>query len=141
MSVVKPNNSELIELYKAAVSLYQHEDELNWKKIQMLIYANSIMGAGLGLMDKASKDLIVILCYAGMALSLSFFITLFFGVLYLQNRKKKVMEFEKLFLSPDIPKIVHGHKRIYHISLTTLVLLFLPLLFSIFWFAVLEITK
>jgi len=45
----KGDSNEILMLqYEQAVSLYQHEDSLNWQKVQNAVYINAALAAVIG---------------------------------------------------------------------------------------------
>ncbi len=134
------NETNKIELYKAALELYKHEDKLNWNKVSMLLSANSLLFIGLGLVKESYNELKIILSSAGAIISFCFFVTIFFGVKYLQHRKEKVEVIEKEIYSDDNIRIFQNNKKFLKVSPTTLVLISLPMIFLIFWILVLYLS-
>ncbi len=86
----------LIHQFYVAASLYLHEDQLNWQKLHHLLYVNVGLGAvagfalenDAGLVTGLGADTIFLLLGAiGILVAFAFGIALWFGTLYLQNRK------------------------------------------------------
>lgn len=93
----------LIHEFYVASSLYLHEDQLNWQKLHHLLYVNVGLGAvaGFALENGAgpvavlgSEAVFVLLGVIGILVALAFGTALWFGTLYLQNRKAALAALE-----------------------------------------------
>ena len=127
--------------YAIAVDLYKHEDDLNWKKLHNLFY---VTGALLFILSMISDSIetfpndidpsiLGILSMAGVLISSSFAIAIRSGVTYLQARKAKVIEIEQKLKDFGGISIVGEPTPILRVSPTTIMLKFLPLVFTCGW--------
>lgn len=139
----------LIHQFYVAANLYLHEDELNWKKLHTLLYLNVGLGAvagfvlenGAGVIGGLSPELLFLtLGVIGILVSAAFGTALFFGTLYLQNRKAALSRIEKSLaeyggdavvnLPPEL-QVLGG--RYTRTSPTRWVLRIFPLLLGLIW--------
>ena len=137
--------------YEIAVDLYKHEDELNWKKLYNLFYVTGALLFILGFISESIKtfpndidpSILFIISLAGVLISLSFAIAIWFGVTYLMARKAKVIEIEQklqasggILIVGDIGKS-QPQEDILRKSPTTYILKFIPIAVTIGWFLLL----
>ena len=139
----------LREQYKLAVELYEHEDDLNWRKLNHLFYINIGLWAVIGFIAKFDSSnlffavspyfLLVMVSLIGLILSLAFGVALWFGVNYMHSRKDVVVAIEKILVQHGGRYIVSTgpengeEKRFLKRSPTTWVLRSVPILLSIAW--------
>ena len=148
-----PPSAETLHLqYEMAINLYAHEDLLNWNKLNNLFYTTLGLVVAVGFVfgfDASSgfrTMLMVVLCLVGIALSVGFSIALWFGVYYLQERKKSVEEIERaLGRMGGVPIVstgpLGGERKPWFlkVSPTTWVLRVIPIFFLVIWLALLGI--
>ena len=137
----------LMTQYQIAIELYKHEDELNWKKLNHFFYITAALLGLIGLVGKGEFSesiswispykFTVVVCFAGVLMSIGFSVALIYGVKYMHNRRDKAKVIEKKLLD-----IGGGHvllekdqKEQHYLkkSPTNIVLIFLPVLFTLIW--------
>jgi len=147
----KYNPDILKSQYAIAIDLYKHEDNLNWKKLYNLLYVSGALLFTLGFVSGSigtfpndiNPSILGIISLVGALISLSFTITIWYGVKYLLCRKEKVKEIEqelKVFGGISIVGCDDDsqHKQdIFDVSPTTIILRVIPILFTLGWFLLL----
>ena len=146
----KYNPDILKSQYAIAIDLYKHEDNLNWKKLYNLLYVSGALLFTLGFVSGSigtfpndiNPSILGIISLVGALISLSFTITIWYGVTYLLRRKEKVKEIEqelKVFGGISIVGDDDSqHKQdIFDVSPTTIILRVIPILFTLGWFLLL----
>lgn len=99
MNTPTSSPATLVEQYKIAVELYNHEDNLNWTKLNHLFYVNAGLWAVMGLIVRFGTTengsvlidprlIIGMVSLTGMTVSAALGVALWFGVTYMHNRKK-----------------------------------------------------
>ena len=139
----------LIHQFYVAASLYLHEDQLNWQKLHHLLYINVGLGAvtgfvlengirnvgGLGL-----NTVFLLLGGIGVLVALAFGVAIWFGTLYLQNRKAALAALEEDLNTHGGEAVVNlpAHlqvisPRFARVSPTIWVLRLFPVLLALLW--------
>lgn len=137
-----PNTQILVEQFKAGLELYKHEDRLNWQKINLLIYSNSLLFAAIALAKDNiySKENIApffVLATIGLAISICFGISIKYGVHYLKHRKEKLAKLEEYFERETQVKIFEKTDKNIDLSPSMKVLTTVPMIFCALWGALL----
>ncbi len=137
----------LINQFYIASDLYKHEDNLNWSKLNHLLYIMGGLGAIFGFLLKNNLsnmaeyiDPLLLISFLGIMVSLSFFIAINAGVNYLQLRKKAVINIDNRLkeisgysvICPEPEKMKKSDIR----SPTRLVLRVFPIFILLIWIAV-----
>lgn len=140
---ISGNFSVLLHQYESALDLYKHEDRLNWQKLNNMLYVNAAIGALLGFIVEKPSDqkiltidtvnIVLIASFAGFVVSLGFWISIWCGIHYMQARKRAVTQIERVLVNHSGFHLVTPVNIITRRSLTTYVLLALPLIFTIGW--------
>ena len=139
----------LVHQFYVAASLYLHEDQLNWHKLHHLLYVNVGLGAvaGFALENNAGQvaglgaDTIFLLLGAiGILVAFAFGTALWFGTLYLQNRKAALGAIEAELGDYGGAAVVNLpvhlqviHSRFARVSPTVWVLRLFPLVLGLVW--------
>ncbi len=144
-----PSTEILLEQYQKAIELYQHEDDLNWSKLNHLLYVNSGLWAILGFILQANKGavgmfttdlLVTVVGSFGLLVSLIFEVALWFGGLYMYERKKAVIRIEKRLIELGGAHVVSvpEEKQSYLLQSPTMwILRLIPLLLAATWIGIL----
>lgn len=143
----------LINQYLVAADLYKHEDELNWQKVNHLLYLNAALGAILGfVIERGSNglvgfgfgELLVVVSLAGLLVSSGFALTVWLGTNYLQTRKAAVIVVEERLKALGGEYVVKPnealgrlHSRFQQASPTRWVLRLVPIGLALLWLAIL----
>jgi hypothetical protein len=134
----------LTEQYPVAVGLYQHEDELNWTKLNHFFYVTAGLLAVMGWMLKEgqpidhARQIMLALAALGAIMSCAFFVSLWSGTLYLADRKKGAVCIEQELLKYGGTLVVgrgmrkEGH-RFLRTAPTVLVLRAVPVFGAVGW--------
>lgn len=141
----------LLEQYQIAVQLYQHEDELNWAKLNHLFYINSGLWAIVGFILQADiaqhapldpNFVVTFVSAVGLVVSVAFEIALWYGTLYMYSRKNAVIHIEKALIEQGGAHLVSVPTEApsyLHRSPTMWMLRAVPALFTLAWLAMLGI--
>lgn len=139
----------LIHEFYIAASLYLHEDQLNWQKLHHLLYVNVGLGAvaGFTLENGAGRvagfgaeTIFLLLGVIGILVALAFGTALWFGTLYLQNRKAALGALEAhlaehggeaVVTLPAHLQVINS--RFARVSPTVWVLRLFPVLLGVVW--------
>ncbi len=132
--------------YEFAMELYQHEDNLNWNKLNNLFYVNMGLcaiigffidsGTGGGTLQISTRFMFGVICLVGLIISAAFGVAIWYGIFYLQKRKEAVVMIEEKLIADggvhvvSVPEEKHVH---LHISPTTWMLRLVPVLLAIVW--------
>jgi len=135
------------EQYAVATELYRHEDTLNWSKLNNLFYVTGGLVAILGIAWEPSAEgnqsgfraLTVAVSIIGVVAATAFWLALYWGVRYMQERKDAVQDVEeKLLAAGGVPVVTRarapeqkGHQ--FERSPTGIMLQVLPLLVAAGW--------
>ena len=96
---VKADFLEVLKLqYCEAMGLYVHEDQLNWEKLNALFYLTTGLFAALGFSLSGRVRGIgypILICLLGIVTSVGFSVSTWYGVEYLDARKKAVVAIEE----------------------------------------------
>lgn len=155
-------NIELLkEQFAQALDLYKHEDNLNWSKINHLLYINTgLLGIYGFLFDKQNllsgeklSWMISFIPIMGIVISVSFGIAIFAGISYLKQRKEQAALIETEIKGITGHHILYGKQedgkkklrkklkeKNMKRSATQKVLLFIPTILAALWVFVLAIT-
>lgn len=96
----------LLHQHSIAADLYQHEDNLNWRKISTLFYISSALIAGIVILLKQNTGqpleiihyyMILMLGIFGLCISIFFRIALQSGVKYMLCRKQSLIDIDSEF--------------------------------------------
>jgi len=139
----------LIHQFYIAASLYLHEDQLNWQKLHHLLYINVGLGAvtgfvlenGMGNVGGIGLNTVFLILGAiGIMVAFAFGVAIWFGTLYLQNRKAALAALEESLaehggeavvnLPPHLQVI---NPRFARVSPTVWVLRLFPVLLALLW--------
>ena len=145
----------VLNQYDIAVDLYKHEDQLNWSKLNHLLYITGGLGAlfGFFLNHRDSIrfqyiDPLVMVSLLGVLVSGGFAVVIWMGIRYLALRKEEIMKMElglvrvtghsvvcpsELAARGSLPDRSHPVKT----SHTTLVLRAFPLAILALWLLIL----
>jgi len=139
----------LIHQFYVAASLYLHEDQLNWQKLHHLLYINVGLGAvtgfvlenGVGRVGGVGLDTVfLILGGIGILVAFAFGVAIWFGTLYLQNRKAALVALEQDLGTHGGEAVVNlpAHlqainPRFAWVSPTVWVLRLFPVLLALLW--------
>lgn len=130
----------LLEQYKLAMDVYQHEDNLNWSKISGLFYITTGLAGATGLFisqgSEQIRTIVLIIAAIGFLISLLFSITIDNGVEYFSNRKESLIEIEtilKKFKAVDLISPKLNHQRIMKRSMTTYIIRLIPKILAFLW--------
>ena len=143
----------LIHQFYVAASLYLHEDQLNWQKLHHLLYINVGLGAVTGFVLENGvrtvggvglNTVFLILGGIGMLVAFAFGVAIWFGTLYLQNRKAALAALEEHLGAHGGEAIVNlpAHLQVINprfarVSPTVWVLRLFPVLLALLWAALL----
>ena len=87
-----------------------HEDNLNWSKLNNLFYISGGLVAVVSILASLSSEnllySILIVSILGILSASLFSVTIHSGVTYMMERKKKVMEIEKLMIRKNATRVV-----------------------------------
>ena len=135
-------NEDLLEKqYEIAVDLYLHEDNLNWSKLNNLFYISGGLVAVVSILASLSSEnllySILIVSILGILSASLFSVTIHSGVTYMMERKKKVMEIEKLMIRKNATRVVlpsvSSQSMLMTKSPTGQVMIWLPRLILAVW--------
>ncbi|WP_343041823.1 GNAT family N-acetyltransferase [Streptomyces typhae] len=147
----KPREAMLHAQYQIAVDLYQHEDNLNWQKLNNFFYITAGLAAATafflskdGAGGALGKGLAMIVTVIGVGVSLGFSLMLRFGNQYLLARKETVIELEEYMAWHGGDRIVSrrtgGPGSAYlMVSPTGKIMTLLPILVAVCWLAILGV--
>jgi len=104
----------VLNQYERAITLYIHEDSLNWSKLNNYFYITGGILATSALWPKISNYLsfykyLMVISFLGLVSSFLFRIALSSGVDYLQARKQAVVDVERILLKLKGVRIVSTH--------------------------------
>lgn len=132
--------------YEFAMELYQHEDNLNWNKLNNLFYVNMGLcaiisffmdsGTAGGTFQISTRLVFGVICLVGLLISAAFGVAIWYGILYLQKRKEAVVTIEKILIADGGTYVVSTpeEKKVHlHISPTTWMLRLVPVLLALVW--------
>jgi len=153
MSRSTPAHMTLLEQYKIAVELYNHEDNLNWAKLNNLFYVNAGLWAAVGFIIQfgsaengsfpiSLRFFMGMASVIGMIVCVALGVALWFGVMYMNDRKGAVIRIEKALIRYGGKYIVSQRSRgrkergILRRSPTMWVLKSVPIVFFIVWLVV-----
>lgn len=157
MTDERNNHSEgkretLIEEYKVAVELYTHEDNLNWTKLNHLLYINAGLVTVMGFILKACgpdspmpgspRLFIGMVSLIGFIVSSALGIALWFGIKYMHSRKDRVVDVEEALVEyggrhiVSAGSVVSQPKGFLKRSPTTLMLRLVPIVLSLVWLVI-----
>ncbi len=150
----------LIVQYQVAIDLYKHEDNLNWRKLNHLLYITAALWAMVGftfkqriyaqatssvlhqnvllqhLQTESMLSLIIMVSFIGIIVCVAFGVALWYGVEYMQERKKVVMEIEEKLFKLSGSYVVAkdtGGKQSLKKSPTTTMLKLMPIFIALIW--------
>jgi predicted GNAT superfamily acetyltransferase len=136
----------LTNQYNIAISLYNHEDDLNWKKLNHLLYVSAALGMVIlliiqGIISPLQPYIPIFigsLSLVGLIVSISFEVIINSGINYLHTRKNTVIEIERRLIQYGgikvvLPEGTSVQKKLLKMSPTTRLLKLLPILPLIFW--------
>lgn len=141
----------LARQYTEAISLYRHEDLLNWGKLNNFFYITAALFTGYALLLNASvkgqlalpsRATMIGLCCLGILVTTGFTLTLFAGVHYLAARKAVVRHFEDRLVRAGGSRVVtlpvpEGHRKTLESSPTRFMLRGIPIAIGLGWTAAL----
>ncbi len=131
--------------YDTAIELYLHEDKLNWSKLNNLFYISGGLLVALSTISTLSNGSLLypLLMVSGLGAvsSLLFTITLQSGVKYMNHRKERVMDIERILLRKKGTRVVLPRRdefdKILKKSPTTIIMIQISRLIFVIWFIVL----
>ena len=139
----KPSLETVREQYNIAVELYRHEDDLNWRKLNHLFYANAGLWAVIGLILKdgiVSESsritlpfLVGTVSVVGLLVSMAFEIAIWYGITYMHSRKDVVISIERILVEHGGEYVVSSKEGVLRRSPTTWMLRSVPILLSLAW--------
>lgn len=145
------NDLIVAEQYKVAMLLYQHEDTLNWTKLNNFFYINAGLLAATGLamqrspaetlLDPINALLLLAIASAGLLAGIIFTLALLSGGHYLQARKQAVVEIEhRLLAHGGLPvvdwQLARGQTQQLWRSPTAQLLRIVPIIGGLAWLGV-----
>lgn len=138
----------ILHQYEIAIDLYKHEDQLNWSKINHLFYVTSgillLVSLAYSNFEGISLNQVMsLISTLGILSSVMFSIALRSGIIYMQERKKAVIEIEQKIISNKGVKVISSdfiHKyKLLKKSPTTIVMNIIPVFLTVLWALVLFI--
>ncbi|WP_163536381.1 GNAT family N-acetyltransferase [Gracilibacillus sp. YIM 98692] len=137
--------------YEFAVSLYEHEDKLNWSKVHNFLYVSAGLFGVISIVANADSNysnaffaMLLTLSILGIIVSLMFFVTIHNGIKYLQKRKKTIVEIEEILERLGGINIVavkfNPFDKAFKASPTGQVMRAFPLLVFMIWLIILIIS-
>lgn len=143
-STARASDEVLAAQYEAGVTLYMHEDLLNWDKLRNYLYVTVATMAALGFVlaqtpGETAYDpttVGIVLCLVGLLTSVGFGVALNSGVAYLAMRKEAVTELEDMYLNREGIRVVSRLLRVkpwLRRSPTTWVLRLVPVAGTVIW--------
>ncbi|WEK55887.1 MAG: GNAT family N-acetyltransferase [Candidatus Cohnella colombiensis] len=150
-SVPTYDPSIILQQYEVAMELYKHEDQLNWSKINHLLYVTGGLFAVVSFLSNVISPedtfflyFLSVISGVGILASYMFNIAISNGVIYLQRRKQSVVDIEKILVHMGGYKVVSVNydqlEKHYKRSPTTNVMKMIPKGIGIIWCCVLLVT-
>lgn len=105
----------LLNQYAHAIDLYKHEDNLNWNKLNNLLYVTTALFAAYGVLVTMGTNrpgfdpldfLLLGVCLLGLTASVVFLTTLIAGVTYLDARKAALTHIEEQLMMAGGARII-----------------------------------
>lgn len=112
----------LLQQYDRAIELYQHEDLLNWGKVNSFFYISAALIAAYGLITDVehahpgglARWLVPGICALGLITSVGFEVSLLAGVSYLHGRKAVVSHIEDMLIGAGGTRVVSAEHPVGH---------------------------
>ena len=147
-TLVRANSEVIAQQYESAVSLYIHEDNLNWSKTNHLLIITGGLFTLLGLIPKLPNKYerlsMLGLCITGILASAIFTIAIYSGIKYMQHRKMRVVNLEKLIHYSGGMNVVTEpfglKKKLFQKSFTTQAMKIIPWIIMVCWLVIFFLT-
>ncbi len=136
------DNDILTNQYEMAIQLYQHEDNLNWSKLNNYLYMTGGLTFILSFIDlKQYIVALTVISLLGLLVSMIFYISIKSGIEYMQERKRAVTAIEKrLYAKKDGIYIVTDFSKKMIKSHTIMVMKLIPIGGLLVWLIILVVS-